>query len=211
MFRSKRKRRPRLQISLRMLLAVVTVACLIFAYNQRYRQQHLTADQLAGYGAKVTYHRSLLPFLPAWASNQLRDVESVDLSRCRVDTQRIELLLRFPHLRRLYLARTNTRNEHLRIIAKLHELERLALWHTPINERGIDSLAELKNLQVLDVHGVRLSESTLYTLSQLEHLQELKFDFRKFSDRGLERFVRMPSRHRMNLNSVRVDRKKNTG
>ncbi len=189
---AKPKRRP--QISLRMLLLVVTLVCIAFAYHHRFRRQHLAANQLVtSNNAKISYHASAIAWLP-WIGDKLCDVEAVDLSHCRIDSDSLKLLLRFPNLNRLYLARTRVEDDDLSIIAKLRNLQRLALWHTNITGRGIGKLVALKRLRALDVHGTQLTESCLASLAELGQLRELKYDFNRYSDRGLALLASMPNR-----------------
>ena len=190
---AKTKRKSFFQISLRMMLVLVTLACLAFAYDRRFGRQHRAAAQLLGAKAKVTYHPSSVGWLPV-IGEQLRDVQAVDLSHCRVDDESLQALLCFPRIERLYLARTNVDRLDLPLISRLRTLKRLALWGTGIHNRGFDQLAALQNLQALDVHDTRLSESALETFAKMPLLRELKYDFNRYSDRGLELLAEMPAR-----------------
>ncbi len=177
-----------------MMLVIVTAACIALAYDQRFRRQHQAADYLAeAAGAKITYYRSPVGWLPG-IGDKLRDVQAVDLSHCRVDSDSVKLLLHFPRLQRLYLARTNVDDKDLAVVAELRHLERLALWHTKITDRGVAKLVSLKKLQVLDAHGTSLTENSLESLSKLKRLREVKYDFNQFSDRGLGFLPAMPNR-----------------
>lgn len=185
------KRRSRIQISLRMLLIVVAIMSLVFGYQRRYGRQHRAAERLEGYGAKITYHRSPVAWVP-WLGDKVRDVEAVDLSHRNPDAEAIQLLIRFPRLQRLYLARTQVSDDELTVIARLRNLRRLAVWGTRIRDPGVEALAGLENLQALDVHATSLSEKSLDTFATLPQLRELKFDFRNYSDQGLRALSNLP-------------------
>lgn len=185
----RRKFRP--QLTLRMMLIVVTLVAIGFAYDRRYRRQHQAAQQLRQANkARVSYHRSLAPWLPI-AGDLLRDVEAVDLSHCRVDEETFKLLLRFPRIQRLYIARAGVTNDDLALIGKLRSLKRLSLWHNAIDGRGIEKLANLKQLEVLDVHGNRLHERSLETFAKFPRLHTLMSDISELTDKGISHWASM--------------------
>ena len=199
--RSRRKRRwSPWQISLRMLLVIVTLVGLALAYNQRFRRQQLVAQQLLDAKAKITYHQPYVSFLPTWVNDKLREVEAVDLSHQQLDEDLLRLLVKLPRLERLYLARTSVQDKHMKIIARLKNVKRLALWHTGITRRSMEYFPALENLEVLDVHGTRLPERSLEHFAKLKSLKKLIIDIETVTDDELKFLPDVPP---MDLGDIR--------
>ena len=90
-------------------------------------------------------------FLPGGGGN----IEAVFFNRQPATDETIKVLKQLPHLRRLYLERTDLQPHHLDTIGTMTDLQRLSIWGQgkQFNDTAdFGKLASLKNLEKLDIH-----------------------------------------------------------
>ncbi|MEM7312378.1 MAG: hypothetical protein AAF497_04425 [Planctomycetota bacterium] len=181
----------RLQISMRLLLVTTTLICVYLGLYVKFRPQREAVKAIKELGGKVEYHPFYFGFVPRIGT--LGDVECVDMSRCSVTDQHIELLPRFKRLRRLYLARARVQDKHLETVGQLTNLERLALWGNRMSADSLKSLVPLQQLRLIDVHdNRRMNGQSFVALSKLKSLERIIIGQVIVSDYHLRHLGKMP-------------------
>jgi hypothetical protein len=163
-----------LRFSIRSLLAVVAVVCLLLGWwSSSAMKQARAAAAITSLGGNVTYDyqsrtgvfiRNATPSGPIWLRSLLgRDwfdtVHGVGLPGQRkvFDGDIASELLGLPHTRSLQLDMTRVGDRTLKSVRRMSKLIHLSLFATQITDDGLPNLYGLKNLTALDVRHTALT------------------------------------------------------
>jgi hypothetical protein len=130
---------------------------------------------------------------------QLKAIETLFATQCKINDDSLKLLKDFPRLQMLYLPGTNATDAGLKHLAGLNKLQHLSLSNTRITDAGLVHLAGMTQLIFLDVSNTSITDTGLKTLSRLPQLNYLDISGTKITDEGLKHLKKMPK-----LNKLRV-------
>ena len=164
------------------MFVLTLLVCIWLAFVVPVRRQWDAVAVIIDHGGKVETTPSRVPGITWFVPGDGGNIEAVFFNRQPATAEKLKALQKLPHLRRLYLERTDLQPEHLDLIAALPKLRRLSLWgqgsHFSENA-DLGKLAALKNLDVLDIQGVHGDWRRLSPLKSLQGT-EIKHDFRVF-------------------------------
>lgn len=183
------------QVTLRELLAALTLACagLAFIIVPAERQQRAVAAIEAA-GGNVEYaatDQTLWGFYPAYylrdwlPRDYFDDVDDVWLDYCNVADDVLVDLRALKDLQFLRLAGnpiTDTALSHVRGLTRLKELY---LDDCPITDAGLANLRELTQLEHLDLRNTDITDAGMIHLRELTSLEALALDDTQITDAGL--------------------------
>jgi len=209
-----RKRRWfRLQFSLRALLLLMTLVCIVCGawLNRAIRQRTAVRRFYELTGARVTEHRGDIPvtmsyryqgkneyykpIVPKWL-HPLRDaigeeafgeVTGVQLMRTAVTDDDLRLLAAVPTIEYVNLNGTQVTDAglvHLRACPKLNMLQFDGM---PITDAGIAELTRHQSLASLSLSGTKITDAALEHLAKLPKLKELWLRNTAITDAGYKR------------------------
>lgn len=114
-------------------------------------------------------------------------LETVNLSDCRIDTAGMKLLGTCTQLKRVYLAWNHKlKDSDLEYLLPLKNLEDLDLRATPITDRGIAVVAQFKHLKRLRLDYTGMTQEGLAFIKSM-HLQKLSLTNRNFKDSAINK------------------------
>jgi hypothetical protein len=172
-----RSRRRWLQFSMRTMLVVVSVTCVLLALwgvpAERQRRAVAAIEALGGfvqYVANEGKSESIpVAFLRQWLPQSYFDgVEAVSLYPAKFTDADLVHLKWLPGLQRLYLAETQVTDAGLAHLRGLIDLQRLDLHNTQITDAGLVHLKGLTGLQVLELRGTQVTDDGLAQLHELK-------------------------------------------
>lgn len=202
------------QFSLRSLLVLFTVFGVWLGLHIRSaRRQQQAVAAIKAYGGWVYYDfqkyntrtGAFDPKAETWAPRWLvsrsgldlfHDVEAVNLvfnddTAQRLDNNNLTAdaiphLSALPHVRALYLQKTQVTDEGMKVIGGLKNLEVLLVWDaSEITDAGTVHLQGLERLEQLHLSNARITDESLKTFSRLPRLIGLSLQGNRFTDKGL--------------------------
>jgi hypothetical protein len=205
--------RPSWQFSLRTLLLVMTVLCLVGgwwlngAYRQRTAVRHfyaLTApranllgyEQLTTFGyrnqGKDEYYKPIVPEYLHWLRDMIGEdcfgeVTGVQLNHTAATNDDLRYLADLPHIERVSLPSTQVTGEGLIRMPGCRNLRGLQLDQLPISDEAIESLLRFPQLESLSLNGTQVTDAGLEHLAKLTRLKELWLHNTKITDDGYKR------------------------
>lgn len=165
------RRWPRLQYSLRALLASILFVSLFFGSfaieDRRYREQRRVGAQLEGLGAMVVTE----PRGPHWmralvGERRFRAVTFVVLFGSDAGPQTIPDLAELVELSYLDLSHLDVGDDDLIHLRNLNRLRVLYLSHTDVTDEGLEHLRSMPALVELDLTGCDVSDEAVEKLRQ---------------------------------------------
>lgn len=107
--------------------------------------------------------------------SQLKHLQDLDLSNCRIDDSKIKTLHLLPNLKKLDLRDSAITDEALEAIAKITSLENITLSSPEITDKDLPLLLNLTNLKRIDLTFCpKISVEALKTLASLPNIQEIQ-------------------------------------
>ena len=202
------------QFSLRTLLVVVALLCVLFAWMgakfNRVRQQRQAIAELKerGFVVLLDYEEHLISpsglveppgpkFLRNWLGDDFFDevisassdvsLDSDGSARELTDDD-LKLLGRFPQLTYLSLAGDiRITDKQLALLAELSQLQYLSLDGCPVTDSGMAHIARLRQLSFLDLSGTSITDAGLAQLGGLANLHELRIARTGVTELGIQR------------------------
>jgi hypothetical protein len=206
MTESARPRRPRLALSVRllMLLMIPVAVWLAWVTNKARRQREAVAAVIKSGGwvrydwefINGCYSPGLKPAAPEWLRRLVGDefhqeVETAGLVG-PIDEAVTAHLASMSRLRYLSLSHIYIKESCFEKIGRLTRLEELDIMlATGLEGPGASHLAKLRNLKVLRIVNSGLTDSGLEHLGALPELEYLHINVNPVTDRGLELLKRM--------------------
>lgn len=199
---TRRRRLPR--ISLRLLLVVVALCSLSFAWiASATRRQKAAIATLAKHNTHVTYAGDAS--LPKKGLS-IRE----KLANALTPYVDIDLLLPVTEVRTTYLEQPSLARgaryspvDVITVLADLPSLERARLTHSEIRNEDLASLEGLRHLRHLDLSMTRLNEGALSPLDNLD-LVTLSLSRTRVNDDGLECVAKMTNLEFLNITRTKV-------
>ncbi|MEM7313185.1 MAG: hypothetical protein AAF497_08540 [Planctomycetota bacterium] len=156
------RRQPRFQFSLRLLLFVMFVVVMVggtwLSSIRPILAQWKAVEPIMELDGRV---ETVPSNLPGWLkgimpTGKTENIEAVFFQYRSATDEAIDALAKLPHLRRLYVEKTNLQPRHIEKIAQLDRLERLSLWdQTSLSNADVAKLSRLSNLDVLNMEHCR--------------------------------------------------------
>jgi serine/threonine protein kinase len=135
----------------------------------------------------------------------LADLRAVQLLNSPITSQSLEILVDFPKLRWLYLARTGIGDAGLDRLSRLTELESLGLEQTKITAAGLRQITGLNSLRELRLAMTALDDDSLAHLKQFPSLVRLNLYRTGITNAGLKHLAALPHLAYLNLQDNRID------
>jgi hypothetical protein len=188
---AKRAARPRLRFTLQLLLALITLLCIVLAnWTQRARQQRQVVERIrANYGS-VTYDYEPQPTpklyeprspLPVWLINLLGEDFFHNIVRAHVrGNVDLSAVSGLRSISDLVIWKADLTDEELQNLAPLTRLERLVIQsdkHVPettqVGDASLALIAKLPRLEVVYVDGEGFTAAGLAELAKSQSLQSV--------------------------------------
>jgi hypothetical protein len=195
---SPQRRRLRFRFSLRTLLIVMTVVCLVsgFWLNRAIRQRtavrrfyELTANRLPIDGdelvtmiyrhrgkdhyAKPIIAKWLRPLTDAIGEEAFGDVIGVQLLNSPATDEDLQLLVGVPNAERVWLSKTKVTDRGIEYLHACRKLKFLALEDTSVTDAGVAQLTDLAGLESLSLSGTKVTDASIPHFVKLKSLKEL--------------------------------------
>jgi hypothetical protein len=191
-----------LRFSLRTLLAVITILCVVFGWRiNRARLQREAAQMVRAAHGFVVYDYELRsdleplddrakPWEPAWLQSLVgidffHDVTGVRMCLPASDVDIAPSLKRLPRLRSLWLRGVHFDDATLRTVGRLKRLEYFVVATTTITDDGVAELSDLPRLRHVDIRLAQLGDRSLQSLARLPSLEHLEINGTRLTDGGL--------------------------
>jgi len=148
----------RFRFSLRALLMLTVLLSVVggvwVGMIEPIRNEWRTVEPILALGGRTETKPSNLPnwlegLLP---EGKTENIEAVFFNYKPATDEAISALEKLPHLRRLYVERSNLQPHHIDSIAKLKQLRRLSIWSQQLKTVDLKKLSQLKNLDIIDIH-----------------------------------------------------------
>lgn len=193
-----RRNRWGLRFSLRTLLIVMTIVCLVsgFWLNRAIRQRtavrkfyELTANRPPSHGDELVtmgyryqgrdqYYK---PIIPRWlhpvrdliGEEAFGEVTGVQLIDTPATNEDLRYLADVPTVERVWLSRTKVTDQGIRHLLACPRLTFLTLDSTEVTDEGVAQLTELTGLESLSLSGTKITDAGLPHLAKLTRLKEL--------------------------------------
>lgn len=134
------------------------------------------------------------------------ELESIQFTQGKLDTDSIKVLTRLPKLRWLTLCGTSLDSSALPLIGKLTNLEGLTLSHTNVNDQNLDALLTLRKLEYLDVARTKITGAGLANIARIPKLKKLKADGLAIEDQHLPVLKNLAALEDIHLRGTRITR-----
>jgi|GEM_PF-6277714 len=188
--------------SLRMLLLLVTLACIAMGVwrvaIRPYQLQLQAADAIEELGGKVR----MVPGGSTWLARvvgqeRFHEVVEVDLSNHHDASKYNRYLSSFPKLETLRVG-YNFTDADMEKLKDCSELRRLYFQHTQITDAGLAVCEPFSHLRVL-LLGRNITDAGLSVLKDKRALAYLDLSNTQVTDRGLEHLRNLPALHKVFL------------
>ena len=224
----------RAQISLFGLCLLITLVAVGLGFWVRavdpVLSQWKAAEAILAMGGSFETSRS---FVPLWTKRFIpgghtENIVAVKFNYQTASDEAIDALRHLPHLRRLYVEKSNLQDHHVKKIAKLKHVERLAIWGCPnLTDSVAAELIAMPKIKLIDTHDnssmtwrsllpfqqrpdIKLIESFGYdeaTANELETLASLNNDSVKLKIRSpLPDTAQLATKLFPKLNQLEFDR-----
>jgi len=209
-----------LRLSLRGMIVIITVICILFAIHvQSVKEQQAAIKQIQRFGGSVVYDYEISKGaidntaksrVPDWLLSvfgldhfhrvvrvqmtfrELKDLDDTAFVKGKQTDDAMHALARFPHLRSVWLDCPQMTDASLRHLSQLKELRSLEMIEAwDVTDQGVANLANLTHLEFLHLDGSRISDESLKTLSGFPKLQRLLLQHNRFTDKGLSYLQKM--------------------
>lgn len=191
----------RLQCSLRVLMAAVTVFCVWLGYAlYRDEQEQNAALLLRSAGARLRYdddrHRpdeNSHAHARASFGRRILDLISGKSTPSVIGVSFFD----YRH--------GTAKDEHLAALGALRQLKELNLTHRDFSDKGAGYIGRLPALERLNVSFSAVNDAQLQRLSELSSLIEIRLRFTKITDRGLPFLANLRGLKILDLEGTKID------
>jgi hypothetical protein len=205
-------KRRSFQFSLRTLLVLVTVGCLVGGWwiNRAFQQRaavrrfyELTADRPSQHGDSLTtmgyryqgkdqYYKPIIPKSLHWLGDMIGEecfgevtgVQILDTPATNDDLKHLAVL---PSVERIWLSRTKVDDDGMPLLKACPKLNFLGLDELPITDAGISHLTAFQNLESLSLSGTKITDAGLEYLAKLPRLKEVWLRNTAITDAGYQK------------------------
>ena len=217
--------RRRLAFSLRALLILVTVVCLVLGFKVRQvRRQREAVQALAAEQVVMIWDYQVAgqtePPGPMWLRRWLGDdffahVEMLNFTvfmmggpvSDNVDDRLLVHLRSLPHIKNILLdGCEKVTDRGLGHFASLHHLEELHLANTSVTGDSFDSLRNLDGLKVLMLDSTPVTDDSLAKLAPLKNLEELWLADTAITDESIPHLIRLSGLKVLDLSVTKISR-----
>ena len=192
------RRRFGFRFSLRTLLIVMTLACLVcgFFLNKLIRQRtavrrfyELTAHRPDSHGDHLVtmgyryqgrdeYYKPIIPkwqhpFRDLFGEEAFGEVTGVQLLDTAATDEDLRYVAYFPTMERVSLSRTKVTDDGLFRLQACPKLRSLHLDSTAITDMGLARLSPFTELESLSLSGTKITDAGLFHLAKMQKLKEL--------------------------------------
>lgn len=194
------------RFTIRTLLLVVTVACVLLALHaHRCRRQQYAIARLTSLDASCS--SGPFTFEHPLSADRLRSIDGIAFSGppSLLKNNDLSVLRELPNLRCVCIDEsTHVSDDGLKHLAGLQQLATLSIEHVPISGDGLSYLTNLPNLTGISLVGTKVTDDALRHLSKIPTLTWIRLNRTNISDAGLEHLKALPQLRQLFVHTTRV-------
>ncbi len=185
------KKRRWLQFNLLLMLAIVALCAVVFAWLRhpvaQTRHEVELATKIEGLGGRITWGG----LTEGRGKHGRSYIGAIDLSATNVSDEDLAEIGKLPELTHLHLNDTNITDSGVKHLSAVPRLKQLELSGTKITDDGMRHILDLTSLEVVKLERCTITDDALETIGRLELLWMLHLDSTSITDDASKHLVKL--------------------